>query len=184
MGSKSKEERILELFLNYGTKQWHFEEILKMAKTSRSKAVKWLNKFISRGIIKRVKPKGKMPYYIADFDTPSYKNHKKIYLLNKLNDCGLLNHLMSLSKAKTVIIFGSFSRGDWYWDSDLDIFIYGDDEDFEKTKYEAKLKRDIQIFNAKDKGDLEKIGEDLIYNIIKGNLIKGDLDFIEVKIHA
>jgi predicted nucleotidyltransferase len=181
---KSKEEKIQELFFNYPTKEWHFEEIIKNVKIARSKADNWLKKFIKLNLIKRHKTKGKMPYYISNHQAPEYKNKKKIYALNKLYNSGLLNYLDSIKNTKTIILFGSFTRSDWYKNSDIDIFIYGDTKELNITKYELKLKREIQTFTCKNKKELNKLGSGLIKNIIKGNLIKGNLDFIGVGINA
>jgi len=181
---ESKEEDILELFFDDPSREWHFEEILKEAKIARSKATKWLKKFVKEQLIKRVKEKGKMPYYIGNYESPAYKNKKKIFALQKFYESGLLNHLCYLKKAETVIIFGSFSRSDWYKNSDIDVFIYGDPEDLHIAPYELRLHRDIQLFICKNKKELKKYSIGLIRNIIKGNLIKGNLDFIGVGINA
>ncbi|MBD3304226.1 hypothetical protein GF343_03705 [Candidatus Woesearchaeota archaeon] len=181
---KSKENKVLALFFENPTKEWHFEEICKQTKMARSKADNWLKRFVKAGLIKRIKIKGKMPFYISNHDSPEYRNRKKIFALNKLYECGLLNHLASLKKAKTVILFGSFARSDWYKDSDIDIFIYGDPEGLKVADYELKLHRDLQVFVCQEKKELSRLGKDLIRNIIKGNLIKGNLDFIKVEINA
>jgi len=181
---KSKEEEVLELFFENPTKEWHFEEIVKEVDIARSKADGWLKKFLKEGLIKRIKNKGKMPYYISSYDLPEYKHKKKIFALEKLHQAGLLNHLSNLEKAKTVILFGSFSRSDWYKDSDIDIFIYGDPKGLSIAPYELKLHKEIQLFICPDKTELAKLGSGLIRNIIKGNLIKGDLDFVTVNINA
>jgi len=125
-----------------------------------------------------------MPYYISNYNSSEYKNKKRIFALTKLYDIGLLNQLESLKKAKTVILFGSFSRSDWYKNSDVDIFIYGDPEGLKIVNYELKLHRDIQLFICQNKKDLAKLGKRLVKNIIEGNLIKGNLDFIKVGINA
>lgn len=184
MGSPSKERDIAELFFNNAAKHWHFEEILNQTGISRSKASKWLSRLTNENIIKRVKPRKKMPHYVANFDHPSYRNKKKLHTHTRFYETGFLDHLLSLPKAKTVILFGSFSRADWYEDSDIDVFIFGSDEGFEKIRYECKLHHDIQIFSAQTKKDLKKFGSDLIHNILKGDLIKGELDFVEVNLHA
>lgn len=181
---ESKEEQILELFFEQPTKQWHFEEILRKAKITRSKADRWLKEFINEELIKRKKEKKKMPYYISNYESPAYKNKKKIFALNKLYETGLLNHLTSLKKADTIIIFGSFVRSDWYKESDLDIFIYGDPEGLKIAEYELKLQREIQLFICQTKKELTKLGIGLIKNIIKGNIIKGNIDFVKVDINA
>ena len=181
---KSKEQKVIELFFNNPTREYHFEEIIKEAKIARSKADGWLKKFIKEGLIKRIKKRGEMPYYISNYTSPKYKNKKKMFALNEIYKSGLLNHLDSLQKAQTIILFGSFSRSDWYKNSDIDIFIYGDPEGFKITNYELKLHRNIQLFVCQNKKELKKLGEGLIRNIVKGNLIKGDIDFIGVEINA
>ena len=179
---ESKEEQMLELFFNSPTKQWRFKDILKTAKITRSKADKWLKLFCKENLIKRVKERNKMPYYIGNYDCPEYKSKKRVFALDMIYKSGLLSHLYSLEKAKAVILFGSLSRSDWYENSDVDLFIYGDSEGLKIANYELKLHRDIQVFICENNKELAKYGEGLIKNIIKGNLIKGDLDFLEVKL--
>jgi len=184
MGKPSKEEKIAELFYNESSIQWHFEEIVRKVNMSRDKVNKWLHKFEKEEIILKIKNKGEMPYYVGNFENVAYKNKKKIYTLNKFYNSGLLNHLASLKGAKTVIIFGSFARSDWNSNSDIDIFVYGEDDDFEKGKYENRLNREIQMFTANKSKDLKKLDKGIIQNIIKGDLVKGDIDFFEVKVNA
>jgi len=181
---ESKQEKILELFFDHPTKQWHFEEIVNAAKIARSKADRWLKLLTKQELIKRVKLSGKMPYYIGNYTSTIYKNKKKLFALTKLDESGLLDHLSSLPKADTVILFGSYSRSDWYKESDIDIFIHGDAQGLKVAEYELKLHRDIQLFICHDKKELTKLGSGLLKNIIKGNFIKGDLDFIEVSVHG
>lgn len=181
---KSKENGMLELFFDNPMKEWHFEEILKEAKIARSKATGWLKQFIKEGIIHKVKEKGKMPYYMSDHNSAGYQNKKRIFALNRLYESGLLNHLAGLKKAKAVILFGSFSRWDWYKGSDIDIFIYGSPQGLSIAKYELVLHRDIQLFICENKKDLKKLGSGLVKNIVKGNLLKGDLDFVKVDANA
>lgn len=169
----SKEEKVLELFFNESSKHWHFEQILKAAKVSRSNAVKWLSKLERKGIILRTKPKGKMPYYIGNVHNPAYQNRKKIYALTKLHQSGFLDHLTSLPNTKVIILFGSFSRWDWYKESDIDLFIYGNDDKLDIARYETALNREIQLFTIKNKKELRKFSPGLLRNIINGYRVKG-----------
>ncbi|MBI2666185.1 nucleotidyltransferase domain-containing protein [Candidatus Woesearchaeota archaeon] len=181
---KSKEDNILELFFNYPTREWHFEEILKETHLSRSKTAPWLKKLTEEKIIQRVKEKGKMPYYVGKHASPAYQQKKRLFSYKALYASGLLNHLASLKKIKTAIIFGSFSRSDWHKKSDIDLFLYGDPEGLHIAKYELSLHKDIQPFICKTSEEIEKLGEKLLKNIIKGNIIKGNIDFVEVKFHG
>lgn len=67
MGIESKEEKVLELFLNEPTKHWHFTEIMSSAEVSRRVASRWLNKLMDKKIINHIKPKAKMPYFQRNF---------------------------------------------------------------------------------------------------------------------
>jgi predicted nucleotidyltransferase len=181
---KTKEDQIIRLFFEEPTREWHFEEILKEANIARSKADRWLKRFAREGLIKRIKEKRKMPFYISNYAAPSYKNKKRIFALKNFYESGLLDHLGSLKKARAVILFGSFSRSDWYRNSDIDLFIYGDPEGLKIADYEMKLHKNIQLFICRDKEELAKMGLGLIKSIVKGNIIKGDLDFVKVSVNA
>lgn len=181
MGLPSKENKIVELFFNEGTKHWHFKDIVKNAKISEDRANYWLKKLVKEKIILHNKTKNKMPYFIANFESSEYKNKKKLYALTKLNETGLINYLESL-KAKTIVLFGSFSRADWYSNSDIDLLILGTDQ-IKKTEFENKLKREIEIHSFKNKKELKKIKTGLLHNVINGYFIKGTVqDLVEVKI--
>lgn len=180
MSLPSKEESVLELFFNEPSKHWHFEEILKAGKVSRGKANKWLAKFVKERIIQHIMPAGKMPYFQGYFESPAYRTRKRLFALSQLQKSGFLDHLMGLPKAKTIIVFGSFVRADWYSGSDIDLFIYGNDEGLDTDRYRVLLKRDIQVFVAQTSDDLEKFGPGLLRNILEGVLVKGKIDFVQV----
>ncbi len=174
---------IQELFYNHPTKQWHFEELMNSAHLSRAQTNEWLKKLMQESIIKRIKPHKKMPYYIAHYTHPHYQNSKRLYALGQLHASGLFDYLLTLDKAKAIILFGSFSRWDWYEKSDVDIFIYGDIETVSVGRFMPKLKREIQLFPSKNNDDLQKMGPALLKNIINGIIIKGTLPK-EVLAHA
>ena len=168
----SKEKDLLELFFNFPNKHWKFKELRKEVKISETKLVKWLSRFQKQNIIQKIKPKGKMPYYTSNSKSPEFQNRKKLFAMNKFYDCGLLNYLRSLKKAKTIIIFGSFARADWYKESDIDLFVYGY-KTLNLRSYESRLKRDIQLFSCKNTKELKRFGSRLIRNILRGDVVKG-----------
>ena len=184
MASPSKEKQLLQIILeNSPLKHWHFEELIEQTTLTRATLSKWLKKYQKLGLLKRIKERGKFPYYAAGSDNHIYQSKKRLYMLDKLYGSGLIQYLLSLKNAKTVIIFGSAARGDWYKGSDIDIFIFGKQEKIEKYKYELALKRNIELHIFEDKEEIKAVETGLIQNISNGFIVKGLLqDFAEVNI--
>ena len=180
MPSQSKEEMILELFMNEPTKHWHFSEMVKTSSVSVNITGKWLRRFKKDKIIRRVKPKGKMPYFQGNWEHDNYKNKKKLYSLHKLYETGLIPRLQSLKNAKTIIIFGSYVRTDWITNSDVDVFIYGDSEDmpidtmWQGLGFHGKS-RTVQIHVFNTKKEIEEVRSGLLKNVLRGYVVKGDI---------
>lgn len=178
----SKEDNVIELFFN-SSRYWHFNELLEKSGLSRSRLSEWLKKFEKEKLIKKVKQKGKMPFYVRVFENKNFQYKKRLFALKKLTETGFLNHLYSLPKAQVVIIFGSFSSYDWHTNSDIDVFIYGKDDEFNQGKYETIFNRQIQVHIAKNQEDLKRIKNMLPY-IIAGDFVKGSINDLNVVINA
>ncbi|MDP3699234.1 MAG: nucleotidyltransferase domain-containing protein [Nanoarchaeota archaeon] len=177
--------KIKELFFNDTLRRWHFEAILRESGLSRERVNHFLKELLKEKLILRVKKKGKMPYYLANRDSAKFRSEKRLYGLNILEQSGLFENLTSRKGIKTAILFGSFARGDWSKSSDIDLFIYGDDTEFEKGLYETRLHRDIQVFAYQNTKMLKKyLDPTVIPNIAKGFFITGSVEPFEVKIHA
>ena len=188
MAYPSKEEKVLELFFNEATKHWHFHDIVKTAKVSDVVASKWLKKYCNDKIIIRIKPRGKMPYYIANWDNQEYHNQKKLYAINKLYSTGLIYKLQKQKNAKTIVIFGSFAQTDWHTKSDVDVFIFGEAEDLGSGTLWKGLglqgkSREISVHSFPTIDKIRNIHSGLMKNVVKGIFIKGNIhDIAEVKV--
>ena len=187
MGIQSKEERILELFLNEPSKHWHFSQIVGTAKVSGPSSNKWLKKMLKEKIIQKVKPRGKMPHFIGNFRHENYRNKKKIYALEKMSKSGLLVRLQQLKNAKAVVIFGSFARSDWNSQSDVDIFVLGNPEDLRfgvlwgRLGFQGKA-RELQVHSYGSVEETRDIHSGLMKKVVKGYFVKGSIhDIAEVK---
>ena len=177
-------ELIKALFFNDSLKRWHFEEIIRETEMSRERTGHFLKELLKEKFIRRIKQRGKMPYYTANMDSTSFRNEKRLYGLSILEKSGLFEHINNLKKIKTAILFGSFARGDWSKSSDVALFIYGDDKDFIMGEFEIKLNREIQAFSYKDPKKIKKeLDPKLIPNIIKGFYIKESIEPFRVDIN-
>ncbi|MFC1800467.1 nucleotidyltransferase domain-containing protein [Nanoarchaeota archaeon] len=182
MAVQSKEDQLSKTILeNSPLKRWHFEEFVRETNMTRAIINKWLKRYQKEGLIKKVKERGKFPYYTCGLNNPVYKSKKKFYAINQLYQSGLIDHLMGLKRVKTAIVFGSIPRGDWYKDSDVDLFILGDAKGIDKHKYELKLKRDIELHVFSSNKDVKRVRTGLIKNVVNGYIVKGTIqDFAEV----
>lgn len=179
MASPSKEENVLKLILeNSPFREWHFEEIITEAKVTKAVANKWLKKYVSEGLLQHIKEKGKFPFFTVGNNNHTYYSLKRVYALERLHKSGLIAKLLSLKKAKTIILFGSIVKGDWYKDSDIDIFVLGDISDFDKNIYELKVNKNIELHLFQNKEEIEQVKTGLIKNIINGYVIKGQIQDI------
>jgi len=178
-------EKIKVLFFNHTLRRWHFETILTESGISRERVNHFLKELLNEKFAIRVKKRSKMPYYIANRDSAKFRFEKKLYGLKMLEESGLFEKLTSCKGIKTAVLFGSFARGDWSKSSDIDLFIYGDDTEFEKGLYEKKLRREIQVFAYKNKDEITRdLDPTVIPNIAKGFHITEEIEPFEVKIHA
>lgn len=170
---------------NEPLRRWHFEELIKESRLSRERVNHQLRQLLNEKFITRTKPKGKMPYYTANTVSSRFRQEKRIHGLYLLERSGLFEHIESLKDIDTAIIFGSFSRGDWGKSSDIDLFIYGKDDSFNKGEFEKKLKREIQVFCYSSKSKMKKeLDPNLLPNIAKGYSIKESASPFEVVVDA
>ncbi len=177
MASPSKESSVVKLILeNSPLKEWHLKEIIKEAKVTKAVAIKWLNKCVDEGALIYVKVKGRFPHYTAGANNPYYQSLKRVYALEQLHNSGLIPKLLSLKSAKTVILFGSMVKGDWYKESDVDVFIFGDSSGFDKREFERKLKKRIELHVFKSKKEIDGIKTGLMANVINGYVVKGQIN--------
>ena len=176
-------EKLKIVFFNESLRHWHFEVLKKSTNMSRERLHHYLKELQKENFIQKIKPKGKMPYYITNRNSSKFRKEKCIYGLKMLQE--LFEHLTNCEGIKTAILFGSFARGDWSKSSDIDLFIYGVDKEFEKGMFEKKLKREIQVFIYNNPTTMKKeLDQNLIPNIVKGFHITESIEPFEVSIHV
>lgn len=174
---ESKRQQVLEAMFNT-PKIWTFTELLGKSGVSRPQLAMHLKRLQKERVVTRRKPRGHAPEYEIRMDE-KVKQRKALLAQQRLHECGLMDALAE-SSAKVAIVFGSYSRWDWYDDSDVDVFLYGEgEESFEQ--YERRLKRAVQVHQAKDKEELVRM-EHLLPHILQGIFVKGSVNDLGVTI--
>ena len=166
--------RVASVFFNEPTKKHYLIEISKKIKLAHTSVKKHLSALKELGIIKEeVEEKGdrKYPLYKANLEKKEYKFYKKIYNLNQIK--GLIKFLKDNIMPKTIILFGSYSRGEDTEESDIDLFIQCKEEKIDISKFEKFLNRNIQLHFKKD---FKEYSKELKNNIINGIILEGYLE--------
>jgi len=124
--AKSKiRQKLLLLFVYNPDKEYYINEASRLIKTSAGTAQRELEKLAVAGILKKEK-RANLAFFRARTESPLFSDVKKI--INKTIGIEFLlkQALLPVEKIKFAFIFGSYAKGDFNADSDLDLFIIGD----------------------------------------------------------
>jgi len=168
---------VAEVFFNEPTKKHYLIEISKKAKLAHTSVKRLLKELVKENIIKEdieIKGKRKFPVYSSNINLNEYKRYKTIYNLIHIEKSGVIDFLRSKLMPNSIILFGSYSRGEDIETSDIDIFIQTKDEKINLGVYEKKLKRKIQL-HFRD--NFNSYPKELKNNILNGKVLYG---YIEV----
>ncbi len=169
-------DKITELFMEEPEKEFHAREISRLAKLSPTTSSKYLNILLRRGIVTSRKMTN-LVLFKADTENLSYKAMKRSYNLQRLNQSGLINHLVEeYNEPEAIVLFGSFDKGEDSKRSDIDLLVVTPlKKTVDVALFEKKLKRTIQIF-VHPKKEIESMktkNKRLLNNLVNGSVIYG-----------
>jgi len=136
---------IIEQFFYSGLNRLQTSNIIKNTGFDFKTVKKYLADFIDLGLINKHKDLS-IPTYEANYRNKFFLNVKREKMLNDIFVSGLPQYLNERLVDKACILFGSCVRGDYYKDSDIDIFIQSKKVKLKLSKFEKKLKRKINLF--------------------------------------
>ena len=176
MLQKSSIFRTAEFFFINPTREYYLIDIsrnIKLAHTSIKKNLKELTRL---GIISQHSEKrgGRVfPVYRANFDNRLFKRYKLIHNITAILESGLVGLIEEKLAPKSIVLFGSYSRGEDTETSDIDLFVECKKEEINLKTFEKKLSRKIQInFNE----NFNLYPKKLKNNIINGIMLSGFLE--------
>ncbi len=153
-------------------RKFGIRELSRLTRFNSKTVMKYVKELIRKGIVVRVKQKNKYPYYEANRLSKKYKLAKSAVLLDKLAATGVIDHIEQQCKPKALILFGSAQRGTYLKTSDIDIFVQAKEKSLDLSRYERKLKHEIQIFFEEH---IENLTKGFRNNLINGSTISGAL---------
>ena len=159
------QNKVIEVFFEEPNRVFQIRELSRSIKVPKSTVVRKLNELKKQNLIQK-RAKG----FIANESYSKYRVMKKLLFLDKIYNSGLIPYLEEQFNPRCIILFGSFSKGEYHKESDIDIFIQSKEGECNLKKIERFLKHRIHpIFYDK----FSDIGDELFNNIINGIKLSG-----------
>ncbi len=114
--------KVAGLIFNYPNKDFHIRGIAKETKLSTTAVESAIEKLRDFGIVKII-PGNVVTSVRADLDSPPYSFYKKIFNLYRLERYNFIENLKNAMQAETIVLFGSFAKGEDIEQSDVDIMV-------------------------------------------------------------
>jgi len=145
--TKSKiRQKILLLFLYHPERAYYINETAKIIKTSSGTAQRELEKLADSGFLKKEK-NANLTYFRINPENPLLDDIKSITEKTIGLEQLLKDELGKLEQVKFAFLFGSYIKGDFKPDSDIDLYAIGDinENEFYKTikTVEVKIMREV-----------------------------------------
>jgi predicted nucleotidyltransferase len=171
---KDIKSKIKNYFLLNPTKRLRVRQIEKYAMVPLPSAIRYAKELEKEGILKSEEI-AKIKLYSADRSSRAFFLEKRIFNIRMLYASGLVDRLEKEYANPTILLFGSYHRGEDIESSDIDIYLESpSDKEVQLAAYESKLKRKIQLFLAKDINGIK--GNELKNNIVNGTVLNGFLE--------
>jgi len=167
-------ERIKEFFFINPNAKLRVREIERTLGIPLPSVIRYCKELVKEEILKIVET-GNVIFYTAS-KSEKYVLEKKLYNIKRLYECGLVNYLKEKLSNPTIVVFGSYSKGEDMENSDIDLYIETPSKkEVSFENFEKILNRKIQVFRHKSIKKVKNIH--LSNNILNGIVLN---NYIEV----
>src|SRR3989338_10638354 len=163
MNKKDIKTTIKQYFLHHPTIKHRVRQLERELKLPLPSVIRYTNELAKEQILKRETIAG-VTLFSADRSSQTYLLEKKIYNLRSLYTSGLIAYLAQELSNPTLIVFGSYGKGEDIEESDIDLYVETVSErKVNLQHFERKLKREINIIASPS---LEKLPNPHLRNSI------------------
>jgi|SRR3989338_7672349 len=170
MIEKSTIWKILEIFFENPSKEFHLRELSRLLKLSMPTIITATDILSKKRLITKIK--GKVLTKVqSNREDINFIRYKRLRNLESIYTSGIVDYLSNAyNHPKNIILFGSYSRGDDIERSDIDIAICTNKRlNLNLEKYGRILKKRINIHEI----DLNKATEEFKANLANGIVLEG-----------
>ncbi|MBI2008255.1 nucleotidyltransferase domain-containing protein [Candidatus Amesbacteria bacterium] len=170
MIEKSTIEKILEIFFENPSREFHLRGLSRLLKFSMPTIISTTDILAKEKLIIKIRSKV-LTKVKANRENINFIRLKRLHNLEKIYASGIVDYLSNAyNYPKLIILFGSFSRGDDIETSDIDIAIITNKRlSLDFKKYAEILKKNINIHEI----DLSKISDEFKANLKNGIVLEG-----------
>lgn len=163
-------ERILNILFEQPTRVFHLRELSRIIEISANSITTALKELKKEELV--ITEKQFLLNIKANLENQNFKHLKRVSNLRKIYSSGLLDYIKEEYPLSTIIIFGSFSRGEDIEKSDIDIAILDKEKKLNLEKYEKMMNRKINIEFI----NLKSITKELKNSVINGYSLQGYIE--------
>ena len=160
--------KVSELVFNRPNTTFHIRKIAKETGLSTTATVRAVEELKSFGVVE-VEKTELTTNIKANLESDAYRFYKKVFNLYRLES--LIGLLINKFNAKTVVLFGSFAKGEDIEESDVDLLILSNQKkEINLAKYEKMLNRKINLHILPS---LDKSAEEFKNTVANGIVLHG-----------
>lgn len=156
---------VLSFFIKFPGRNFYGRQIARELKISHPTVLKYLKELEKLGFIKKDYAT-LYPTYRAETDSRNYVFYKRMYIVNKIKECGLIDYLYDKTLASSIILYGSCAEGRFNENSDIDIFVEASEIKLDLDKFEDILFKEIHVIFEPDINNLKGLKESILNGII------------------
>lgn len=171
MIQKYSRHKILDIFFMEPRRKFLIREISRKTGLSQPPVRLHLKQLVKDGLVITLSD-DLYGGYKANRDNDLFKLLKQQNTVFVLHQSGCIKMLSDKLMPQAIILFGSAAKGEDVEESDVDLFIEGEEEDINLERFEKMLNRKINILFEKD---FKAISKELKNNIINGIKLHGFL---------
>lgn len=176
MLKKDNVYRVLEIFFDDPLPEgigFQLREISRKICLAPKSVKLYLQELVKENLIIQKKHRiHKYPVYYANRDSDYFKFLKRLDIIKKIKESGLLSYLADICMPDVIVLFGSASKGEDIKESDIDLYLMSEEKKIDLKKYEKIIDRKINIFFDPN---FNKLSKELKNNIINGDRLNGYL---------